>query len=335
MPSAVAGVQVVRDARGGLEVSWDLAGGGPVEVAVGPAPGLIDHGHPAARVEGATRVTLRGLGPGRHYVSVAPAGGGSAVVAAERLVPLEGAGNFRDLGGYRTADGGRTRWGLVFRSDALHRLTEADLAAVSGLGLRVVYDLRMDAERSQAPSALPASIRRELLAMGGSAAKTKEITDLFVAGQAAAFPDDFLVHVYQAMADMEAASFGRLLAGLAEPGGLPALFHCTAGKDRTGVSAALLLSVLGVDEATVLDDYELSGLYYTGPQLAKLEAQLAGMGMDASSFRAVLGTPRDAMATLLATLRERWGTVDAYLVKQAGLAPGTLSELRALLVEPA
>src|SRR5437588_717404 len=103
---------------------------------------------PLARVEGAHRVSLDDLGPGRHYVSVAPAAGGSAVVAAERLVLLEGAANFRDLGGYRTADGGRTRWGLVFRSDALHRLTTADLAVVGQLGLRVVYDLRREDRKS-------------------------------------------------------------------------------------------------------------------------------------------------------------------------------------------
>jgi protein-tyrosine phosphatase len=251
-----------------------------------------------------------------------------------RLLPLEGTSNFRDLGGYRTAEGGRTRWGLVFRSDAPHRLTSTDLAAVSRLGLRVVYDLRREEERSRAPSALPGDVRRELLTIGGTAAKTKEITDLIAAGQLAAVPDDFLVRVYQVLAQSGAQAFGRLLTGLAEPGGLPALFHCTAGKDRTGMSAALLLSALGVDEATVLDDYELSATFYTERQMAKLRPRLADAGIDVERYRAVFAAPRHAMATLLATLRERHGTIEGYLLEQAGVTHQTLSVLRARLVQP-
>lgn len=334
MPGAVRHVQVVGDGQGGLDVSWVLAGDGPVEIAVGPTPESIDHYAPVARVDGRTHASLRGLGPGRHYVSVAPVGGGSAVVAAERLLTLEGAANFRDLGGYRTADGGRTRWGLVFRSDAPHRLTEADRAAVSRLGLRVVYDLRMDSERSRAPSALPGDVRREVLTIGGAAGRTKEITDLIAAGRLAAVPDDFLVRLYQAMAELEAPAFGRLLTGLTEPDGLPALFHCAAGKDRTGVSAALLLTVLGVDETTVLDDYELSAAYYTERQMARLRARLAEEGVDAERYRAVFAAPRHAMAALLATLRGRYGTVEGYLVERAGVTTGVLAELRARLVWP-
>lgn len=333
MPS-VLHVEVVGDGRGGLDVSWEQAGDGPVEIAVGPAPESIDHDHPVALVGDATRVSLPGLGPGRHYVSVAPAGGGSAVVAAERRLVLDGAANFRDLGGYRTAGGGRTRWGLVFRSDAPHRLTEADLAAIGRLGLRVAYDLRMEEERSLAPSALPSSVRREVLAMGGSASQTREITDLFVSGQLTRLPEDFLIQVYRAMAELEAPSFGQLLAGLAEPGGLPALIHCTAGKDRTGMSAALLLTVLGVDEATVLDDYELSAVYYTEGQMAKLRERLADAGMDPETFRPMLGTPRHAMAEVLAMLRERHGSVAGYLTGPAGMTAQTLARLRELLVEP-
>ena len=333
MPS-VLHVEVVSDGRGGLDVSWAQAGRGPVEIAVGPAPEAIDHDHPVARVEDGTTCSLPGLSPGRHYVSVAPVGGGSAVVAAERRLVLDGAANFRDLGGYRTASGGRTRWGLVFRSDAPHRLTEADLAAIAALGLRVAYDLRMEEERSLAPSALPGSVRRELLTMGGSAGKTREITDLFVAGRLTRLPDDFLVQVYRAMAEQEAASFGRLLTGLTEPGGLPALIHCTAGKDRTGMSAALLLTVLGVDEATVLDDYELSAVYYTEGQMAKLRARLADVGLDPETFRPMLGTPRHAMAGVLAMLRERHGSVGDYLIQEAGMSPGTLDGLRERLIEP-
>ena len=89
------------------------------------------------------------------YVSVSPTGGGSGLVGAERRVLLEGAVNFRDLGGYATTDGRRTRWGLVFRSDAFHALTDEDRKRFSELGLRVIYDLRSDGERVSHPNVIP------------------------------------------------------------------------------------------------------------------------------------------------------------------------------------
>ena len=112
--------------------------------------------------------------------------------------------------------------------------------------------------------------------IGGTAAKTKELTDLFVEGKFGDIPPDFLLRIYDAMAEVAAPTFGRLLAKLAEPDGTPALFHCTQGKDRTGLTAALLLSVLGVDEATILDDYELSAALYSADQLARLQPRARG-----------------------------------------------------------
>jgi protein-tyrosine phosphatase len=262
-------------------------------------------------------------------------GGGSAVVAAERLVSLERGRNFRDLGGYHTAGGGRVRWGLVFRSASLHRLTAADLITLDRLGLRVVYDLRGDEERERAPSVLPDGVRCELLPIGGTAAKTKELTDLVLAGRLAELPLDFLVRIYDAMVEVAASTFGRLLTRLAEPDGRPALFHCHAGKDRTGIVAALLLSLLGVDERTVLDDYQLSGIHYTEHQLAAVQTKLAGTGVDVERYRAVFGAPRHAMATVLAGLRQRHGSLEAYLHDEAGVDHEVFAELRAALVQPA
>lgn len=253
-------------------------------------------------------------------------------MTAERLRKLKGVTNFRDLGGYRTTDGGRTRRGLVFRSDAPHRLTQADLDTIGDLGLRVAYDLRTDEERRRAPSMLPDDVRRVSLPIGGGAAGNSELTDLIASGDLASVPDDFLVRVYRLMAEGDARTFGSLLTGLADPDGLPALVHCTAGKDRTGLSAALLLSVLGVDESTVLDDYELGAAYYAEDRLARLRPRLAKAGIDVERFRAVFGTPRAAMAATLATLRERHGTVEEYLLAEAGVTHKVLADLRALLV---
>jgi len=258
----------------------------------------------------------------------------SSEAAVARVVALQGGSNFRDLGGYPTAGGGRVRWGRVYRSGGLHRLTADDLMTLERLGLRVVYDLRLDEERSVAPSIVPDGVRCEPLPIGGTAARTKEITDLFVEGKLAEIPPDFLLRIYDVMAEVAATTFGQLLTKLADPNGTPALFHCTQGKDRTGLTAALLLSVLGVDEAAVLDDYELSAAHFTEREMRRLQPRLDAAGIDLDHYRAVFGAPRHAMAGLLATLRERHGSVEGYLRAEAGVADEVITELRARLVDP-
>lgn len=253
----------------------------------------------------------------------------------QRVLALEGATNFRDLGGYRTAGGGQTRWGLVFRSDAPHRLTTADLATVERLGLRRVYDLRTDEEREHSPSVLPVALPHDTLPIGGGAKETSELGILFVEGRFAEIPQDFLLRAYRAMIDHDGPTFGRLLAGLAAPDRLPALIHCTAGKDRTGLGAALLLSVLGVDEETVLDDYELSAVHYTDSRIERMRHRLADKGIEEQHYFKVFGTQRHAMSAALTELNARYGSVERYLIDRADLSPATLDALRHNLIEPA
>ena len=247
------------------------------------------------------------------------------------MLRLDGASNFRDLGGYETVDGRQTRWGQVFRSDALHRLTPADQTVVHGLGLRVVYDLRTDAERTHAPSVLPPELRRELLTIDGEATRANSVGNQFAERGFNELPDDFLAQVYADLAGRHAHTFGRLLTGLAG-GDLPALFHCTAGKDRTGMGAALLLSALGVPEATVLDDYVLSRAFLTERRMTRLRPKLVEMGMDEDRYRRVFGAPRDAMTTALAGIRAEHGSVETYLTTQANLTPETLAALKSRLL---
>ncbi len=254
-----------------------------------------------------------------------------AFMEGSRLVVLQGGSNFRDIGGYDTAGGGNVRWGHVYRSAALDRLTGADLVTVDQLGLRVVYDLRGEEERRRAPSLLPVGISSQSLPIGGAAAKTRELTDLLVEGRVEALPPDFLERIYDGMAESAAATFGRLLTSLADPSGTPALIHCTAGKDRTGMSVALLLSVLGVSETDILDDYELSATHFTEGMIARLK--LRDADLDLTRYMPVLGAPRSAMASLLTRLRAEYGSVEAYLVGEAGVSPAVLAELRDRLVE--
>ena len=146
----------VPDDGDALVVSWSLAGDDvAIDIGVGPSPDAIDHTHALTVPAGQYSARIDGLGTGRHYVSVAPHHGGGAIVVAERRLAFEGVTNFRDLGGYPTADGRRTRWGRVFRSDALHRFTPEDRRRYESLHLHAVYDLRGDLERERHPNPFP------------------------------------------------------------------------------------------------------------------------------------------------------------------------------------
>lgn len=257
---------------------------------------------------------------------------GAPIAAAARVLALDGPGNFRDLGGYPTRDGGKVRWGTVFRSDAPHRLSPADLRLIESLDLRIAYDLRTDEERQRTPSMLPDSVRRQVLPIGGGAAHTRANYGS-LREHPENIPEDFLPRLYRALAEDAAPVFGQLLTSLAAPGSVPALIHCTAGKDRTGVAVALLLSVLDVDQTTILDDYVLSATHFTERSMARLAARIPDAA-DRERYRAVLGAPRHAMRELLSTLREQYGGVTEYLITAAGLESETIARLRSLLVVP-
>lgn len=330
MSTVVIEVSVDRHQAGELSVSWNLDGeDAAVDVAVGPTPESVDHDHALTVAAGQRSARLTDLGPGRHYISVSPHEGGAALVAAERRLPFEGVLNFRDLGGYRTAGGGRTKWGQVFRADSLHYLTPSDHALFEGLGLRVIYDLRTDREREQRPNAVIEadelrSVWLPLIAANqlDSASLAERLKD----------GEQFLLDVYQGMVANSARIFGELLSGLTKPDGLPAVFHCAAGKDRTGMTAAILLTVLGVSEDDVLDDYELTSRHRSDQKRAEIISSLEHLGLGPEVAAGLLSTPRWVMETVLEGIRTDHGSVEDYLLGPVGMTAQAIEDLRRLLV---
>jgi protein-tyrosine phosphatase len=170
-----------------------------------------------------------------------------------RLISLEAAHNFRDIGGYHTDDGRQTRWNLLYRADGLSNVTDRDEETLRPLGLRTVIDLRSHAElaeRGHFPHQR-FDVEFEHLPILDELWPETALTD---------FGNDreFLVWAYQDMLHVGAHRFAHAIRRLARPGAFPAVFHCTAGKDRTGLLAALLLSALGVRREDVLADYALT-----------------------------------------------------------------------------
>ena len=166
-----------------------------------------------------------------------------------RKLPLEGTVNFRDLGGYQTADGRHTKWGRIYRADGLSHLTEGDLVHLRTLGIKTVIDLRTvtEVESGRFPvDEIEVNFHHHpLMASVGSS------DDFTVA-------PGFLASTYLEIADHSFTELAKVLLLLSRPENEPAIFHCTAGKDRTGVTAAVLLSLLGCPRDVVVADYTLS-----------------------------------------------------------------------------
>jgi protein-tyrosine phosphatase len=329
MASAVAHVDVDTEPDGSILVRWDVEGD-PVDVdlATGPTADHLDHQHETTVPAGRTMTRLGPKGTGRRFVSIAPHGGGAAAVAADRRVPFEGITNFRDLGGYRTRSGDRVRWGLVFRADALHGLSPRDMTLYEQLGLRAVFDLRSDVERQEQPNPVPS----RALAIAGP---RPDPGDPAVALRLTIADGGQILHdLYVALIEHAAVQIGELYTGLMADG-LPAVFHCHAGKDRTGIVAALLLEALGVDRPTVLDDYELTGRYRLRTQQESTYQRLLDYGISPEAAAGVLTTPRWAMEDALAELDRRYGDVEGYLTGPAGMGADDLRALRRQLLDPA
>jgi protein-tyrosine phosphatase len=252
-----------------------------------------------------------------------------AVDVAPRRVPFDGAANFRDLGGYPTLDGRHTRWGRVYRADALHRFTPADLDAFERLGCRTVLDLRGDAERERYPDPI-ASVHLPLITRRPDSAD--EAREALARFRDAASGELALRELYGRILLDGHAILGRLFTALAEPGGLPAVFHCTAGKDRTGLSAAILLELLEVPRSVVLDDFELTAVHWHPQVDSEPLDNLIALGMGPEAAAALMGAPRWTMKETLEELDDVYGGARAYLTRNAGVSPEALDRLRAALV---
>ena len=242
----------------------------------------------------------------------------------ERLITLEGAVNFRDLGGYVADDGSRTRWRTLFRADGLGELTEADLAVLRRLGIRTVIDLRSGSELERG--------RFDVEAHPVTFHHFPFIAELPDAQEFDRRPG-LLGSQYQEIVRDAGHQILAALEVLASPEALPAIFHCTAGKDRTGVLSAIVLSLLGVDEPTVVTDYTLSGA-----AMQRLREKLIRKypeGRDTiENIDEVFSADPAQMELLLDHVRDQYGSVSGY-VEGLGAGPGLVERLRTALLEPA
>lgn len=250
--------------------------------------------------------------------------------------------NLRDIGGRASSFGGVIRTGVVFRSTALADLTDTDIDVLTSLQISAVYDLRTAAERERRPDRLPDGaklIGLDVLADRPTGSVAGSLADVVADPVAAAThlgdgrAEQHLLGTYRELITLPSAvtSYRQLYTGIAH-GDVPALIHCTAGKDRTGWAAAALLMFAGATEQDVFDDYLLTNEMLL-PKFEEMFARFEAAGGDRALFLPLLGVQRAYLESAFDEALRRYGTIDEYFAAGLGLDDDSLQALRTRMID--
>lgn len=338
--SAITDVQLTRIDAQSVRLSW--TGAEAVDILVSPDP---DSAADRATLlvandrDGEERLTADA--GTRRYFLVRDRKTGARLRVAERVLPLERGSNFRDLGGYPAAGGKRVKWGRIFRSGAMPMLSEADYAQLERLKLGAVIDLRSIEEREVAPTLVDDRTGALFLANDYSAkamfAALRQAPDGKIQ-----LPDNLYGGLGDLLRPQLRAVFDRLLAGEGN-----VVYHCSAGQDRTGITSALVLSVLGVPSDVILADYHLSTptrrpewemppvdpAAYPNNPIVQFYAKAARQPGGAKAEPLYDKDGRSHLDKFLVGLEARYGSIEAYLDKELGITPDKITRLRAMYLE--
>ena len=242
-----------------------------------------------------------------------------------RHIPFEGAFNFRDLGGYQTRDGHTVKWRRIFRSGELHGVTEGDVIRLrEELGLTTVIDLRNSEELERSGTGLISEIgvRYHNPPSQAGPATTQRILESSNMGE---------VYLYSLEQSWYGPRLVETLGIIAESENHPVVFHCTLGKDRTGIMSAVILSLLGVSDETIAEDYALTNQYMEG-LLDRINSDPERAERIRQMPRHVFKAAPESIEAVLTRLQDEYGSVRGY-VKAHGGDDGLFRRLEDALLE--
>lgn len=246
---------------------------------------------------------------------------------SRRFLKLDGTHNFRDIGGYLTHDGRRVRWGKIYRSDELNELSATAQKRFSDFGIRSVYDLRTIKEREKKPNQLPNSfVSQYHIPAYESQPRWAFIKGIFFQRHTLG---DMMADSYISGFENGKDIYAHVLSQFADPENLPALYHCVAGKDRTGILTALLLKLLGVPKETIIADYSLSNLgfdLYLDEFV--MESKLPRLGVPNEQVRVLFMVNPDWMRGLLDYIQTEYGSVENALIQGTEMSEVALQKIR-------
>jgi protein-tyrosine phosphatase len=250
--------------------------------------------------------------------------------------------NLRDAGGYATADGSMVRRGVAYRSNQLNPISPDDMKKIADLGLKNDFDLRTAEEREAKPDELPAGVKNVWLNVlaGANGISPAEVDKLMSDPKAAnAMLGDgkasaAFVKTYREFITLPSANaaFRQLFVELGEKNQLPSLYHCTTGKDRTGWASAALLTLLGVPEDKVYEDYLKSNEYIL-PAYKNFIDRFVAAGGQPSIPQALLGVKAEYLQASFDQVKTQYGSIENYFDKGLGIDRARQQKLRDLFLQ--
>lgn len=341
-PVLVEEAEAILD-NGTYSLSWRTTGtNAPVDIFVSGTP----DGAAALQIandvtEGKLTWTPAEDPTGRTYFVVRPEAG-EPYMTAVRLLPLEGGRNFRDLGGYETANGQHVKWGRLFRSGTMTRLTDEDYDYLASIGISTVLDLRTSQERTAEPTNWLAGDIDYVTFADPAEDDANPLSVVFASPDVT--PEDVrstMTSLYAGILDQQKPAYRALFRDLSDED-TPLAFNCSAGKDRTGVGAALILSALGVPRETVVSDYALS------EQLVDYSAEFQlsenAAAEDDGPYAYLRQLPSELVAPLMRSdpayiefvldhIDAEYGSVENYIINELGVDEIRLQKIRQSLLE--
>ncbi|MEH6580479.1 MAG: tyrosine-protein phosphatase [Halioglobus sp.] len=270
---------------------------------------------------------------------VAPAQLPAELRAEHRLLGFEGINNFRDLGGYQTVDGRTVQWGKLFRSGTFAHASRSDLGHLENLGLSTLIDFRSSVEKEEEPNLLPEPTGFEVVEIpmldDGNQAIIGEVMDRIDNGDFEGFdPNLFMIEASRQFATTFTPQFKQFIDTVLAAKGKPIVWHCTAGKDRTGFASAILLRILGVPRDLVMADYMESKTHALKGRNKDLLMIRLFAGKEAEEKMTVLmGVEESWLNAAFDAIDQRWGSFDNYLRQGLELNEQDIEVLKLALLE--
>lgn len=254
----------------------------------------------------------------------------------QRRLPFSGAKNFRDLGGYQTKSGRTVRWGSLYRSDSLHKLTAADLRYLSALCLDRVVDLRSTPETNRDPDRLPEELTSRFVhipILDSSTGLFHNSRDEFLKIIPTVDGARSMIDTNIELATRFTPEIRQFLDILCSSNG-PVLFHCAAGKDRTGFTAAIILRLLGVAQDVVMEDYLLTNQYFFSAYRWSLGLMRVLRGRRfAETVRNFMIAQPGYLGSAFTAMEEKYGSFEGYVSDGLGLTAADIAHLQSMYLE--
>ena len=250
-----------------------------------------------------------------------------------RLLPMDGAHNTRELGGYTTTDGQTVKWGMLFRSDKLSDISDIDKEYLQNLGIKRIVDFRSEDEKSEDPDKIPEGINYvEMPIRVDGAMRTK--IEAVLRGETDREVKSFLIDANKEFVTSYTDVYEGFLRALIDNGS-PTLFHCTAGKDRAGFAAAITLIALGVSKEDVVADYMKTNTY-TAERIEEVLGQIELMSLyqtDAEVLRPLLGVEQEYIETAFKTAEDKYGSLENFIREGLNISDEDIQKLRSQFLE--